>query len=64
MERINPGDPREIVRMEVVFDNETWTTSDPVPRYVAQEAMRLFGEQATPVYGKRVIQALIVPVIP
>lgn len=62
--RLNPGDPRELVRLDVVFDNETFQITDPVPRHIAQEAMRLFAEQGMPVEGKRVVQATIVPLVP
>jgi hypothetical protein len=64
MLRINPGDPRELVRLDLTFDNDTWHITDPVPRHIAEDACRIFGEQAMPVIGKRVVRALIVPVIP
>jgi hypothetical protein len=62
--RLLPGDPRELVQLDLVFHDETWMLSDPVPRHIAQDTLRVFAEQALPVNGKRVIQALIVPVMP
>lgn len=63
MIRLRPGDPRELVRLDVVFHDETWDLSDPVPRHVALETLALFA-RGVPVRGRRVVRALIVPEVP
>jgi hypothetical protein len=49
------------VVLDLVFSDETYMVTDPMTRQEAEIACRLFGEQGTPVLGKRVTQALIVP---
>jgi len=61
---LRPGDPREIVRLDLVYHDETWEVTDPMTRDQANLACRLFGEQAVPVRGRRVVRALIVPEVP
>lgn len=61
---LHPGDPREIVRLDLVYHDETWEITDPMTRDAANLACRLLGEQAIPVRGKRVVRALIVPEVP
>lgn len=60
---LRPGDPRELVRLDVVYHDETWDLSDPVPRQIAVDALALFA-MGVPVRGRRVVRALIVPEVP
>lgn len=60
---LHPGDPRELVRLDVVYHDETYDLSDPVPRQIALDALSLFA-LGVPVRGRRVIRALIVPEVP
>ncbi len=62
--RLYPGDPRELVRLDVRLEGETFLLSDPVPRSIADETCRLAGEQGVWIYGKRVTWALIRPEVP
>ena len=63
MTLLRPGDPREMVRLDVVYHDETWDLTDPVPRQVAVETLALFA-RGVPVRGRRVVRALIVPEMP
>lgn len=67
MTPLRPGDPRELVRLDVVVTDIDGPTmlSDPVPRAIAEEAVYLFGPPVEMrVYGRRVYRALIVPEVP
>ena len=46
MTLLRPGDPREMVRLDVVYHDETWDLTDPVPRQVAVETLALFARTA------------------
>lgn len=52
----------EPVRLDMTLANETWIVSDPMRRDIAERALRLIGEQGTPVNGKHVRSAIIVPI--
>lgn len=62
--RLNPGDPRELVRLDLVLEGETFLLSDPVPRSIAAETLRMAGEQGVWIHGRRVTWALIRPEVP
>lgn len=51
----------DAVCLDLVFADETWTISIPMPRYVAEHACRDFGEGWPWIDGRRVVRALIVP---
>jgi hypothetical protein len=62
---VNPGDPNEPVVLDLVLSDETFHQTDPLTRWQAQWIMRRMGEwDQQPFPGKRVVQALIVPVLP
>ncbi len=46
----------------MVFANETWMVTDPMTRENAERALRVIGEQGTPVNGQHVRRAIIVPI--
>ncbi len=52
----------EPVRLDLVFANETWMVTDPMTRENAERALRVIGEQGTPVNGQHVRRAIIVPI--
>lgn len=50
------------VYLDLIFDNETFGFSPPMPRYVAEAVCFDFGQGIPwPFNGRRVIQAQIVP---
>lgn len=49
------------VYIDLTFDDETWDTSIPMPRYVAEYACRDFAAGIPWINGKRVVRALIIP---
>ena len=60
-----PGDPNELVAIDMRFSDETFAVTEPLPRYMAQRALQaiaIFDDQPKP--GARVTQAQLVPLVP
>jgi hypothetical protein len=61
---MHAGDPNELVRLDLTFADETWATTEPLARYMAERILRTIGEHdQQPKLGTRVTQGLIRPLV-
>lgn len=60
-----PGDPRELVRIDMTLSDETFALTDPLPRVDAERVLRDIGQyDMQPAPHARVVAAILRPLVP